>query len=104
VLDNAIKYTPAGGNVAVSGTCCTDALEIVVADTGVGVSTDMVPRLFQRFYRAAPARGSVSGSGLGLAICQAIVERHGGRISIDSSPGRGTRVVVNLPTVAAVSD
>jgi two-component system, OmpR family, heavy metal sensor histidine kinase CusS len=102
VLDNALKYTPSGGAVSVSGTCRTDAVEIVVADTGVGVSPDLVPRLFQRFYRVPSTRVNASGSGLGLAICQAIVERHGGRIAIDSRPGQGTRVIVSLPTAAAV--
>jgi heavy metal sensor kinase len=100
VLDNALKYTPSGGAVSVSGTCRTDAVEIVVADTGVGVSPDLVPRLFQRFYRVPSTRVNASGSGLGLAICQAIVERHGGRIAIDSRPGHGTRVIVSLPTAA----
>jgi heavy metal sensor kinase len=98
VLENALKYTPAGGAVSVSGTCCTDAVEIVVADTGVGVSPELVPRLFQRFYRVPSTRLDAAGSGLGLAICEAIVSRHGGRISIDSRPGTGTRVLVTLPT------
>jgi heavy metal sensor kinase len=98
VLENALKYTPAGGAVSVSGTCCTDAVEIVVADTGVGVSPELVPRLFQRFYRVPATRLDAAGSGLGLAICEAIVARQGGRISIDSRPGTGTRVLVTLPT------
>ncbi|MBL8849224.1 MAG: HAMP domain-containing protein [Planctomycetaceae bacterium] len=101
VLDNALKYTPSGGNVSVTGACRTDSIEIVVADSGVGVSPEVVPRLFQRFYRGAMARGSTSGSGLGLAICQAIVTRHGGQIAIESQVGRGTRVKVSLPSAAA---
>lgn len=101
VLDNALKYTPAGGDVAVAGTCRQDEVEIVVSDTGVGVAPDLVPQLFQRFYRVAATRTSATGSGLGLAICEAIVQRSGGRIAIDSRPGHGTRVTVTLPTTVA---
>jgi signal transduction histidine kinase len=103
VLDNALKYTPTGGAVSVSGVCRKEAVEIVVADTGVGVSPELVPRLFQRFYRVASTRTDAAGSGLGLAICQAIVERHGGQIAIDSRPGGGTRVSVTLPTAPSAA-
>jgi signal transduction histidine kinase len=103
VLDNALKYTPSGGAVSVSGTCRTDSVEIVVSDTGVGVSPELVPRLFQRFYRVPSTRVHAAGSGLGLAICQAIVDRHGGRIAIDSRPEGGIRVTVTLPTTSTVS-
>jgi heavy metal sensor kinase len=101
LLDNAIKYTPPGGCVSVSGACRTEAVEIVVSDTGVGVPAEHVPHLFQRFYRAASARGSTSGSGLGLAICDAVVRRHGGQIAIGNRTDRGTVVTVTLPTAGA---
>lgn len=103
LLDNALKYTPSGGAVSVSGNCQADSVEIVIADTGVGVAPDLVPRLFQRFYRVPSTRVNASGSGLGLAICQAIVERHGGQIKFESRPGSGTRVAITLPTTTAAS-
>ena len=96
--------TPAGGNVSVTGICRKDSVEIVICDSGVGVSPDALPRLFQRFYRASASRGSTNGSGLGLAICKAIVDRHGGRIAIEAQLGHGTRVSVQLPDVATVAD
>lgn len=101
VLDNALKYTPTGGHVSVSGACRTQSVEIIVADDGSGVAEADMPHLFRRFYRAAAVRGDAPGSGLGLAICDAIVKRHGGRISLESAPGRGTRVTVTLPTTVA---
>lgn len=101
LLDNAIKYTPSGGRVTVSGVCKGDSAEIVIADTGVGVTKEQAPHLFQRFYRGATSRGVVSGSGLGLAICDVVARRHGGRIAINSKPGQGTRVVVTLPTAVS---
>lgn len=100
LLDNAIKYTPPGGKVTVSGSCRVEGVEIAVSDTGIGVSAEQAPLLFQRFYRAASSRGSTNGSGLGLAICDAVARRHGGRITIASNPDSGTRVVVTLPTAA----
>ena len=103
LLDNAIKYTPPGGRVTVSGACRVDEVEIAVSDTGIGVSAEQAPHLFQRFYRAASSRGSTYGSGLGVAICDAVAKRHGGRITIAGNPDAGTNVVVTLPTAAPPS-
>jgi signal transduction histidine kinase len=71
-----------------------------VRDNGIGIPLDEQPRLFQRFFRASTAREhAVQGTGLGLSLVKAVVERHGGRVDLDSSPGKGTTVAVTLPVV-----
>jgi heavy metal sensor kinase len=98
LVDNAIKFTPAGGTVKVEASHSETGARIVVADSGVGIAPDHLPHVFQRFYRVDPARGpDASGSGLGLAIARSIAETHGGFIAIESSLGAGTRVVLTLP-------
>jgi signal transduction histidine kinase len=74
-------------------------LQIVVADTGGGIPAEHLPRVFERFYRADSARTATGdgGAGLGLAIAQALVQAHQGQISIESQPGKGTRVNLLLP-------
>jgi two-component system, OmpR family, heavy metal sensor histidine kinase CusS len=100
LLDNAIKYTPAGGRVLVQGGPWNDRARVTVADTGIGIPADHLPHVFDRFYRVDPARGpETEGSGLGLAICRSIAEAHGGRLEIDSTPGSGTRVALVLPAL-----
>ena len=99
LLDNAIKYTPPGGTVAVRGEASNGQIRITVADTGIGIPADHLPHVFDRFYRVDPARSpETEGSGLGLAICHSIAEAHGGRLGIDSNFGSGTRVTLVLPT------
>ncbi|APW62972.1 heavy metal sensor histidine kinase [Paludisphaera borealis] len=98
LLDNAIKYTPPGGEVAIRGESPNGCARIIVADTGVGVAPEHLPHLFDRFYRVDSSRGNeTGGTGLGLAICRAIAEAHGGRIHIESEFHRGTRAVLTLP-------
>ena len=104
LIDNAVKYAPAGTRVTVSvhGTP-TDAT-VSVADAGPGIAPEEVPGLFQKFSRLAAARRSgVHGTGLGLYICRSIVEAHGGRISVDTAPGKGSVFKVVLPRVADVA-
>jgi heavy metal sensor kinase len=98
LVDNAAKYTPAPGEVRVT-LRTTDAMaEIEVADTGMGISAEDLPRVFERFYRADKARSRESGgAGLGLSIAKWIVDRHGGRITIESEAGKGCRARVQLP-------
>ena len=100
LLDNALRYTPAGGSVAGSVSRAGDWATIRVADTGIGIDQDVVDRIFDRFYRADEARNRDSGgAGLGLAIAKQLVEEHGGRIAVESTPGKGTTFTVRLPMV-----
>ena len=109
LVSNAVQYTPSGGQIQVelevaaknkrNSPMLHPALQIKVTDTGIGIAAEALPHLFDRFYRADPARThrSAAGSGLGLAIAKAIVENHRGHIRIDSQVDRGTAVTVTLP-------
>ena len=98
LLDNAIKYTPPGGSVSVCVSPDDDHVRIDVCDTGVGMSPDVVPHVFERFYRGDPARSSaVEGGGLGLSLVKWIVDRHAGRIEVRSGVGHGSTFAIWLP-------
>jgi signal transduction histidine kinase len=98
LLSNALKYTPAGGAVDVSVDVRPSGTEIRVADTGVGIDSQDIPRLFERFYRADNSRSrATGGAGIGLSIAKAIVEAHGGTISAASQTGRGSEFCIMLP-------
>jgi len=98
LLDNAIKFTPAGGTIRVTLDRADGEARVVVEDAGIGIPAEHLPHLFQRFYRVDPARGGeTDGTGLGLAICRSIAEAHGGHIRIDSIVGQGTRATLALP-------
>jgi heavy metal sensor kinase len=104
VLDNAIKYTPRGGRVSVRGRAVDHRVEIQVEDNGIGIPPSHLSHVFKRFYRVEQSRNSDrGGSGLGLSIAQSAVEAHGGSISIESTPGRGTVVSIRLPTELTAS-
>jgi signal transduction histidine kinase len=100
IVTNAIKYTPQGGTVLISLAQDDDAVTVSVRDTGIGIAAGDLPHVFERFWRADPARsrtGDRPGVGLGLAITKWIVEAHGGTISVQSRPGRGSVFTVRLP-------
>ncbi|MGH2459974.1 MAG: sensor histidine kinase [Chloroflexota bacterium] len=102
LIDNALKYTPAGGAVTVSTRPEGKQAILQLADTGVGIPPEHLPHLFERFYRVDPARARAQGgAGLGLAIARWIVESHGGHITVASETGRGTTFTVTLPGIAA---
>ncbi len=104
VLDNAVKFTPAGGRVRLGVGAPAGQAEVVVEDTGIGIREDQLPHIFERFYRGDPARARGNGgegAGLGLAIARWIADAHGARIDVTSRPGEGTRVAIRFP--AAVS-
>jgi signal transduction histidine kinase len=96
LLDNAIKYTPAGGRIGVTVDEAGDKSVLAISDTGVGIAPDDIPRIFDRFYRVATDRGEV-GAGLGLAIVKSICTAHGGRISVESHAGVGSVFRMELP-------
>jgi two-component system phosphate regulon sensor histidine kinase PhoR len=101
LLDNALKYTEKG-EVTVSGAPHEDGqVRIEVADTGIGIPAESLPRIFERFYVVDKSRSrKLGGTGLGLAIVKHIVSSHGGTIEVESAPGRGTRFIVLLPVAA----
>jgi two-component system sensor histidine kinase BaeS len=91
LVSNALRYTPAGGSVALAANRDGNRVQIAVSDSGQGISADDLPHVFDRFYRADAARDRASGgSGLGLAIARTLIEAHGGRIDVRSTPGQGT--------------
>ncbi|MGB9661060.1 MAG: sensor histidine kinase [Moorellaceae bacterium] len=96
LLDNAFKYTPPEGKVALKGTVEKQKIKITVADTGMGISPEDVPHIFERFYRGEGSR-RYGGTGLGLAIAKWIVDQHGGQIEVESQVGQGSAFTVSLP-------
>ncbi|GAB4448870.1 MAG: hypothetical protein OHK0041_09690 [Anaerolineales bacterium] len=99
LLDNALKFTPPGGNIVLSAEKAGAALELTVTDTGSGVPPEALPHLFERFYQADPSRagGNRHGAGLGLAIVKEIIDAHGGTIGVRSQKGCGTTFTLHLP-------
>ena len=96
LLDNAVKYTPDGGSVTIRVEEQDGSVALAVSDTGVGISEDQLPLVFERFYRADPSR-SEGGAGLGLSIARQIAESHGGQIRAESTPGKGSTFTLLLP-------
>jgi two-component system phosphate regulon sensor histidine kinase PhoR len=98
LVDNAIKYTPAGGRVAVTADQMNGTVSVHVTDTGIGIMSKDVPRIFERFYRVDKARSRQSGgTGLGLSIVKHIVESHGGVVTVESEFNRGSTFTFTLP-------
>ena len=98
LLDNAIKYTPAGGTIRVEVQPMAHDVQVRVWDTGEGIPAEHLPHVFERFYRVDKARSrEMGGAGLGLSIAKSIVEAHGGRIIMESTPEKGTTCIVILP-------
>ncbi|HKT07966.1 MAG TPA: HAMP domain-containing sensor histidine kinase [Gemmatimonadaceae bacterium] len=97
VLDNAVKFTPQGGRVRVDVSASNGTSTVVVADTGIGIPASQIPHVFDRFYRAENARERAPGAGLGLSIARWIATAHSATVSLDSTPGVGTTVVLTFP-------
>lgn len=98
LVDNAIRYTPAGGSVSLSLRREAETAVVAVSDTGIGIAAEHIPHIFERFYRVDKARSRAQGgSGLGLAIARQIAEAHGGRIEVESKVGVGSTFSVLLP-------
>ena len=102
LLSNAVKFTPDGGRISIIVTRRDDMVELVVADTGIGIPEDEQPRVFERFFRSSQAQEmAVPGTGLGLVIVKGIIDLHGGKIDVRSTPGVGTEVTISLPQLTA---
>jgi signal transduction histidine kinase len=100
VLDNAIKYTPEGGRIELDLREEGRSAVVILRDTGIGIASEHLQQVFERFYRVDKARSRAQGgAGLGLSIAQSIVTGHGGRIELDSTPGQGTACTVRLPVL-----
>lgn len=98
VLDNAVKFTPVGGRVCLSGEVSADYVRLIVRDTGKGIPPADLPKIFEKFYQVDPERtGQVRGFGLGLFYTRDFIQSHGGRIHLESEPGQGTTVTLVLP-------
>ena len=97
VVDNAIKYTPPDGEVAVSAGVEGDNVYIRVRDTGVGIVPEEQERIFEPFYRGPSSRRFPQGMGLGLSIARDMVTAHGGHIDVESTPGQGSTFTLWLP-------
>ena len=98
LLDNAIKFTPRGGQVILAGEVLDDQLQLVIRDTGIGIPDSELPRVFDKFYQIDPTQaGQIRGFGLGLFYARQFVQDHGGSISIESLAGTGTTVTITLP-------
>jgi PAS domain S-box-containing protein len=101
LVGNAVKFTPEGGRVDVRLAVSDDEVVMTVSDTGIGIPPQEQERLFSRFFRSSLAQErAIPGSGLGLSIAHAIVEQHGGSMSVESAPGEGTTFGVHLPVLA----
>jgi heavy metal sensor kinase len=98
ILDNAIKYTGAGGQIAVRVTRSPESALLEVRDTGIGITPEALPHIFERFYRGDPSRSKeTDGAGLGLSLVEWVVRQHGGQITVESQLGHGTTMRVALP-------
>jgi signal transduction histidine kinase len=103
LLSNALKFTPPNGSIGISVIARHDKVVIEVADSGIGISAADQTKLFIRFFRTeAAVRKAIKGTGLGLSIVKAIVEGHGGEISVESAEGKGATFRIVLPLAAAV--
>ena len=97
LVHNALKFTPRGGNIQVTTAREPGVWIFKVADTGVGIPAEHLPRLFGKFYRVQSGDSGVRGTGLGLYFCKLAVEAQGGQIGVASEPGKGTTVIFSLP-------
>jgi len=102
LLDNAVKYTPAGGSVRVKMRTETDEVFVEIEDSGIGIKPEHHNRIFERFYRVDKARSrELGGTGLGLSIVKHVCKVHGGAVAVRSAPGEGSTFTVRLPLAEA---
>jgi signal transduction histidine kinase len=103
LIDNAVKYSPAGSLVEARATRSADAVELTVRNPGAGIAGKDLPHVFERFYRGESSRAG-GGSGLGLSLAQAIVQAHGGSLVASSRPGEFTEFILRIPAMTPPCD
>jgi two-component system phosphate regulon sensor histidine kinase PhoR len=98
LVDNAVKYTREGGEISLATSTSDGMVSVEIADNGIGIPQEDLPRIFERFYRVDRSRSrEMGGTGLGLSIVKHVVQSHGGTIAVQSELGEGSRFVINLP-------
>jgi signal transduction histidine kinase len=98
LVGNSIKYTPAGGHIVVEAVVAEEHITISVSDDGIGIPLEDQPYVFDKFFRVdAPETSDIPGTGLGLSIVKSVIEKHGGRVWVESTPGKGSVFTVLLP-------
>lgn len=100
LIENALKFSPAGGVVTVEGAIVGTEAHITVQDQGIGIPQGEIERVFERFYRVTSPGSNTPGTGLGLHICRLLIKAHGGRVWVESHPGQGSRFTFTLPIAA----
>jgi signal transduction histidine kinase len=100
LLDNAVKFTPQGGQIHVKLSQNKGQALVSVIDNGPGIQARDLPRVFEKFYRARPELDDIPGTGLGLAIVKTIAEQHGGQVWVESQPDVGSTFTISLPLVS----
>jgi signal transduction histidine kinase len=103
LLGNAVKYSPDGGCVKLELRTDADWAIVTVRDQGLGIPAEDLPHIFEPFRRGGNVVGRISGTGIGLASAQRIVERHGGEVVVDSTPGDGSSFTIRLPLAVPVA-
>ncbi len=105
LLDNAVKFTPRGGEIHFTGEVTSKAVRLTIRDTGQGIPREEIPKIFEKFYQVDPSRtGQVRGFGLGLYYARQFVQMHGGTLQLKSEPGAGTEATILLPYPKGQSD
>lgn len=97
LIGNAVKFSPGGGEIHISGSIREKAFVVAIRDRGIGMTPEQLTRIFDKFYRADASNTAVEGLGLGMTIVKTIVEAHGGEIRVDSQPGAGTVAFFSIP-------
>ncbi|HEX6843856.1 MAG TPA: ATP-binding protein, partial [Actinomycetota bacterium] len=104
LLSNAIKFSPQGGSIEIDAETAGDVVRVGVHDHGEGIAAQDVPKLFRKFSQLdSGSTRKVGGTGLGLVICKGIVEQHGGKIWVESTPGLGSTFYFTLPLAASAA-
>jgi len=97
LLSNAVKFSPGGDKIRIAGEMVNDSYQVSVQDQGLGMTSEQVEKIFDRFYRADMSSSALEGTGLGMSIVKHIIEAHGGKIWVESEAGKGTTVSFTIP-------